>query len=105
MRIVSDSDYSIKCITVWSNNWARNGWKNAKGKPVANQDIIKPILNMRAFFGGVAFTHINSHTGKTDPLSLGNEAADALACAGAKMQRGVDAGVLSAKRKISRRAL
>ncbi len=84
VRIVSDSDYSIKCITVWAKNWIRNGWKNAKGNMVANQGIIKAILNMRAFFESVEFTHVNSHTGKKDELSLGNAEADRLATAAVK---------------------
>ena len=26
--IYSDSDYSIKCLTVWVQKWRKNNWKN-----------------------------------------------------------------------------
>ncbi len=38
--IYSDSDYSIKSLTIWINNWKKNNWKTASNKPVLNQDII-----------------------------------------------------------------
>jgi len=42
--IYSDSDYSIKALTVWHKNWARNNWMTPLGAPVKNQEIIKRIL-------------------------------------------------------------
>src|ERR1700749_2992548 len=41
--IYTDSNYSIKCVTVWIKDWIKNGWKNKKKQPVANADIIKKI--------------------------------------------------------------
>ena len=35
--IVTDSKYSIGCLTDWYPNWVRNGWKNSQGKPVKNK--------------------------------------------------------------------
>lgn len=86
IHIYTDSEYSIKSLTVWIKDWKKNGWKSSSGKPVANQDIIMKIdeileKNKRK----VKFTHVYSHTGKTDPQSLGNQRADELANAGSRL--------------------
>jgi ribonuclease HI len=44
VTIVSDSEYSIKSITVWSANWKKNNWKTSTGEPVKNRHIIESIL-------------------------------------------------------------
>lgn len=41
--IYTDSDYSLKCLTVWHEFWERNGWVNSRGQPVVNQEIIKLV--------------------------------------------------------------
>jgi ribonuclease HI len=85
ITIYSDSEYSIKSLTVWMPNWIDNGWKKANGKKVENQDILKLINNlMQKYEGDINFIHVRSHTGKHDYRSLGNEQADKLATAGAK---------------------
>lgn len=43
IKIYSDSDYSVKSLTVWIDGWKKRNWKNAKKKPVKNVDIIKKI--------------------------------------------------------------
>jgi ribonuclease HI len=43
-KIITDSNYSIKCLTEWFQKWEDKGWKNAAGKPVENKDLIEPIL-------------------------------------------------------------
>ncbi|KAG8526252.1 uncharacterized protein KY384_000245 [Bacidia gigantensis] len=42
--IITDSKYSIDCLTNWFQTWRRNGWKNAAGKAVENKDLIENIL-------------------------------------------------------------
>lgn len=82
--IYSDSEYSIKSLTIWIKKWKTNNWKSSTGEPVKNVDIIKKIDNcINDFDGVVKFIHINSHTGKTDRLSLANHEADILARNGA----------------------
>lgn len=86
IHIYTDSEYSIKSLTIWINDWKKNGWKSSSGNPVANQDIIMKIdeilqKNKRK----VKFTHVRSHTNKTDPQSLGNARADELANIGARL--------------------
>ena len=42
--IVSDSQYVRGGLTQWWKGWVRNGWRNASGKPVANQDLWQKLL-------------------------------------------------------------
>lgn len=50
--IHTGSAYIEKGFTKWMSGWARAGWKNAKGKPVANRkewlEVLK-ILNGKPF--------------------------------------------------------
>jgi len=73
IEVVSDSDYSIQSLTVWSKNWIMNNWKTSTGNPVENQDIIKPILELLHRIN-VKFIHVYSHRGV-----YWNEQADSLA--------------------------
>ena len=43
IKIVSDSEYSIKACSVWLPAWKKNNWKTAKGEDVKNKDIIESI--------------------------------------------------------------
>lgn len=83
INVYSDSQYSIKSLTIWIKNWKKNNWKTANGGDVLNQDIIKLIDNILQKNKCIKFTHVRSHTGKTDPQSIGNERADKLATTGA----------------------
>jgi ribonuclease HI len=80
--ICSDSQYSIKCVTEWYQNWRRNGWKTSSGKTVDNRDIIEPILTRleerQKSGANTKFEWVRGHN--NDP---GNTAADYLAVQGA----------------------
>ncbi|KAK8086726.1 ribonuclease H-like domain-containing protein [Apiospora phragmitis] len=41
VRIYSDSRYAVDCMTTWVWKWASNGWLNARGREVANRDLIE----------------------------------------------------------------
>ena len=82
--IYSDSEYSIKCLTVWIHDWIKKSWILSTGKVVKNQDILKPIHEiMNKFKCGIEFVHVRSHTNKKDYESIGNKIADELATRGA----------------------
>lgn len=83
LTIYTDSEYSIKCLTVWYRNWEINDWKNSKNEPVMNQDIIKPVVKYLRKKTNIFFQHVKSHTGKQDFYSTGNTRADELANTGA----------------------
>ncbi|KAI2465963.1 ribonuclease H-like domain-containing protein [Annulohypoxylon bovei var. microspora] len=61
VTIHSDSRYAVGCMSEWIYRWRRNGWKNARGLPVANCDLIREAsdLNDRlSELGSVEFVHI-----------------------------------------------
>lgn len=90
--VYTDSKYAQNSITTWSKNWESNGWKNSKGEPVANRDIIeKSIKTMKDInesyrekaLGELEIAYVPGHKGVP-----GNEGADKLANEGAdKMER------------------
>jgi len=41
-EIISDSEFWIKVITIWSLPWEANGWKK-KGGEIKNLDIVKEV--------------------------------------------------------------
>ncbi len=47
VEIWSDSKYVTDGINEWMDGWVAKGWKNSKKKPVANQDLWKPIAALR----------------------------------------------------------
>ncbi|KAJ5383363.1 Cation/H+ exchanger [Penicillium concentricum] len=44
VTIITDSRYSIDCVTVWFINWRRNNWMTRDKKPVENKDLVESIL-------------------------------------------------------------
>jgi len=98
IKIVSDSEYSIKSCSVWLTAWKKNNWKTAKGEDVKNKDIIESIdgnmmrikiinskLNAEDKIK-VKLIHINSHQPCPDindkvafNIWFGNYIADGLA--------------------------
>jgi uracil-DNA glycosylase len=82
VKIVSDSEYSIKCISTWGPKWLRLGQLDDK----KNLDLILPAIGkLRALQKNakVEFIHIRSHrAAPTDPaakfLWQGNDIVDKL---------------------------
>ena len=82
--IVTDSLYAIKCLTTWSSNWKRNGWKTAKGDPVKHSDLIQSSLEILQSNPAIRLQHIRSHQPRPVEaqeryLWQGNRTADELA--------------------------
>ncbi|MDI6765629.1 MAG: ribonuclease HI [Bacteroidota bacterium] len=77
--LYSDSAYLVNCINErWFESWLKNGWKNAKKKPVENQDLWMRLLELLKKYD-VTFHKVVGHSGNKL-----NERADKLA------QRGID---------------
>ena len=75
LTIESDSQYAINCSTTWVRGWKKNGWKNSKGQPVKNRELIKAIdheISQRP--GPVKFVWVKGHNNNP-----GNEKVDHLA--------------------------
>lgn len=72
--IYTDSDYSMKCITLWYPEWIKKGnYKDRK-----NIDILHKINSIYERLD-IEFIHIRAHTGLNDIHSKGNAMADRLA--------------------------
>jgi ribonuclease HI len=72
--IYTDSAYLHNCYTQkWYVNWKKNGWKNAKKQPVANQDLWEKLIQWFET-PEVDFQKVKGHAG-----NAGNETVDALA--------------------------
>ncbi|CAN3362011.1 hypothetical protein DICA2_D23948 [Diutina catenulata] len=86
-RIHTDSTYSLKCMMQWWRGWERNNYRNSKGQPVVNQDLIKPMVELLKEINA----HYESQGWRTLPIvhvkghadSVGNNQADELANRGA----------------------
>ena len=76
VEIVTDSQYVMKGITEWLDNWKRRGWKTAAKKPVKNQDLWER-LDQAVGRHQVSWTWVRGHSGHED-----NERADELARGG-----------------------
>jgi len=84
ITINTDSEYSIKSLTVWIKNWKKNNWINSQNREVLNQDLIKDIDNLiNKHLGKIKFNHVRAHTGKQDYDSIHNQITDELAKQGA----------------------
>lgn len=77
--VYSDSIYCIKSLTEWIHTWQKNGWRTASNREVLNKDLIAKIYNEFIKKYEIEFVHVNSHTGKKDFKSIGNDMADKLA--------------------------
>lgn len=70
--ILTDSQYSIKCITEWIGNWLKTNWKNGS---VKNKEIIKSMYEIYfPYKNNIIISHVKGHAGIE-----GNEIADRMA--------------------------
>lgn len=79
LTIYTDSQYSINCLTNWYKTWQHNGWKNSKNESVANQELIKEILELQKN-RDIIYQHVYGHRGDRF-----NERADQLANIGRQL--------------------
>jgi len=71
VQIMSDSQYSIKCVCEWAYGWKAKGWTRKAGD-IANLEIIKPAHQLYdAMKDDLVLQHVAAHIGIE-----GNELAD-----------------------------
>lgn len=76
IEIVSDSTYVVNCFKDgWWRGWEKRGWKNSQKKPVANQDLWKPLVEL-VKSKDVTFRWVKGHAGNE-----WNDRADEIAVA------------------------
>ncbi|MFC1884213.1 ribonuclease HI [Thermodesulfobacteriota bacterium] len=46
IRLVTDSDYVVKGMTLWMDGWIKRNWMNSKKKPVLNRDLWEEMIKL-----------------------------------------------------------
>jgi ribonuclease HI len=77
IELRTDSNYTIRVATKWTDKWEQNGWKTSEGGDVLNKDDIMRLRDLTKKVD-VTWTHVRGHQG-----IHGNEMADQLAKLGA----------------------
>jgi ribonuclease HI len=75
VTIYTDSQYAIKCTTVWGPGWKKKGWTRGSGEPLQNLDIIKPLVDLWAALR-VPLVHVRGHQTGSSPEAWGNNWVD-----------------------------
>lgn len=73
--IVTDSEYSIKCVSSYGDKNFIKNWK----VDIPNKDLVKKVYELYKDKSNIKFMHIKAHTNKDDIHSIGNKNADKLA--------------------------
>jgi ribonuclease HI len=81
MHIYTDSKYTIDSLTLYGHRWQNNGWITASGKPVKNQDLLKPMVSYINMLPAqkIKLNYVPSHSNQLDTHSVNNRIADAYA--------------------------
>jgi len=75
VEVYSDSQYVLKGLDAWLDQWKKRGWKTAAKKPVKNEDLWRTLDDLRAAHT-LTYHWIRGHTEHPE-----NERCDALAVA------------------------
>ncbi|MCX7970239.1 MAG: ribonuclease HI [Negativicutes bacterium] len=66
LTIYSDSRYLVQAFNdSWLEKWQNNGWRNARGEPVANVDLWQRLLDLLAGHQ-YRFVWIKGHSGQPE---------------------------------------
>lgn len=62
VHIYSDSEYSLRVLTMWAYNWESDGWKK-KGGRIRNLELIKSIFAIVKHNPKYVFHKVEAHSG------------------------------------------
>jgi len=80
MELMTDSEYSMKCLQEYCRKWSVNGWIKADKKPIENRDIIEPLYSLYTrYWRNITLKHVRAHTGNQDEHSRNNDIVDQMA--------------------------
>jgi len=83
VQVLSDSKYSIDCITKWANGWKAKGWTRGKGEEIKNVELIKECFSLyQAIKKQLVITHVKGHANIE-----GNELSDRMAVLARQQQQ------------------
>ncbi len=75
VQILSDSKYSIDCITKWAKGWQAKGWTRGKGEEIKNLNLIKECFALyQEIKKQLIISHVKGHANIE-----GNELSDRMA--------------------------
>lgn len=82
VQVLSDSKYSIDCITKWAKGWQAKGWTRGKGEEIKNLEVIKQCFSLyQNLKTNLMISHVKGHANIE-----GNELSDRMAVL-ARMKR------------------
>jgi len=85
VKVLSDSKYSIDCITKWAKGWKNKGWTRGKGEEIKNLEIIQECYALyEQLKKSLTIAHVKGHANIE-----GNELSDRMAVL-ARVQREVN---------------
>lgn len=75
IQVLSDSKYSIDCITKWAKGWQAKGWTRGKGETIKNLALIQSCYALYLQLkNNIIISHVKGHANIE-----GNELADRMA--------------------------
>ncbi|MEW6995665.1 ribonuclease H family protein [Colwelliaceae bacterium MEBiC 14330] len=81
--ILSDSKYSIDCITKWAKGWQAKGWKRGKGEEIKNLALVQQCYaRYQTIETKISIRHVKGHANIE-----GNELSDRMAVYARKQQQ------------------
>ena len=83
VQVLSDSKYSIDCITKWAKGWQTKGWTRGKGEEIKNVNLIKECFSLyQEIKQKLVISHVKGHANIE-----GNELSDRMAVLARKQQQ------------------
>ncbi|PHR84974.1 MAG: ribonuclease HI [Colwellia sp.] len=83
VQVLSDSKYSIDCITKWAKGWQAKGWTRGKGEEIKNVNLIKECFSLyQQIKQQLVISHVKGHANIE-----GNELSDRMAVLARKQQQ------------------
>ncbi|GAA6173300.1 hypothetical protein NBRC116592_29700 [Colwellia sp. KU-HH00111] len=83
VQVLSDSKYSIDCITKWAKGWQAKGWTRGKGEEIKNLALIKDCFSLyQELKSRLVISHVKGHANIE-----GNELSDRMAVLARKEQQ------------------
>lgn len=75
VQVLSDSKYSIDCVTKWAKGWQAKGWTRGKGEEIKNLEVIKQCFSLyQTLKANLIISHVKGHANIE-----GNELSDRMA--------------------------
>ena len=75
VEVLSDSKYSIDCITKWAKGWQAKGWTRGKGEEIKNLALVQACFELyQKLKTKLKITHVKGHANIE-----GNELSDRMA--------------------------